>query len=134
MFAELTEYKGEITALPHGSLIAFESGASTSYGLQNAQERGQLFIGPGEEIYAGQVVGQNAKDEDLEVNVCKAKQLSNMRSKGEGVAEGLDAPHRLGLEDALEYISDDELVEVTPKSIRVRKKILDTNERKKLRR
>lgn len=134
LFADLTEYKGEISSTPHGSLIAFEAGTSTSYGLQNAQERGQLFIGPGEEIYTGQVIGQNAKDEDLEVNVCKAKQLSNMRSKGDGVAEGLDTPHRLGLEDALEYISEDELVEVTPKNIRVRKKILDNNERRKLRR
>lgn len=115
----------------HGSLIAFESGVSTTYGLLNAQGRGALFIEPSEKVYEGQVVGQNSKDEDLEVNVCKTKQLSNMRSKGEGTAEGLNAPRRLGLEAALEYIGDDELVEVTPKNIRIRKKLLSAIERKR---
>jgi GTP-binding protein len=125
------EHRGEFSSAPHGSLIAFESGISTGYGLENAQERGQLFIGPAVEVYEGQVVGQNAKPEDLEVNVCKAKQLSNMRSKGEGVAIGLDVPREMGLEDAIEYIGDDELVEVTPKSVRIRKQWLDSNARKR---
>ena len=96
-----------------------------------AQERGQLFIGPGVPVYEGMVVGQNAKPEDLMVNVCKEKKLSNMRSKGDGVAEGLDTPRQMTLEEALEYIGDDELVEVTPKSIRIRKTFLKEFERKR---
>ena len=99
----------------------------------NAQERGTLFIQPGQEVYEGQVIGENAKSEDLEVNICKEKRLSNMRSKGDGVSEGLNAPHIMNLENALEYIGDDELVEVTPKSVRIRKRILSANERKKVR-
>lgn len=118
---------------PHGSLIAFEPGVSNSYGLLNAQERGVLFIGPGELVYEGQVVGQNAKDGDIEVNVCKEKKLSNMRSKGEGTTESLDVSRTMGLEDAIEYIGDDEFVEVTPKSIRIRKKILLSVDRKRAR-
>jgi GTP-binding protein len=134
LFAGLAPLSGEVVANSHGSLIAFAAGATTTYGLVNAQERGVLFVGPGEKVYVGQVVGQAGKDEDLEVNVCKTKKLSNMRSKGEGVTEGLDVPKRMGLEDALEYINDDELVEVTPKSIRVRKKLLSALERKRVRR
>jgi GTP-binding protein len=117
--------------MPHGSLIAFESGTTTNYGLLGAQERGQLFIGPTIEVYAGMVVGETAKPEDLAVNVCKMKELSNMRSKGDGVAEALDVAHVMGLEDAIEYIGDDELVEITPKNIRIRKTILDPNARKR---
>ncbi len=134
LFAGLTESVGDIEANPHGSLIAFEAGISRGYGLIGAQERGQLFIGPAIEVYEGQVIGQNAKAEDLEVNVCKEKRLSNMRSKGDGVSEGIDAPRTMNLEDALEYIGDDELVEVTPKNIRIRKKILSSSERQKIRR
>jgi GTP-binding protein len=96
-----------------------------------AQERGQLFIGPGVLVYGGMVVGQNAKPDDIEVNVCKEKRLSNMRSKGDGGQEKLDTPRTMDLEDALEYIGDDELVEVTPKSVRIRKAILDHLERKR---
>ncbi len=114
-------FKGEMTGVPHGSLIAHENGKSTQYGLMAAQERGKMFIGPGVDVYQGMVVGMNAKDMDLVVNVCREKQLSNMRAKSDGGMEFLDVPLKLTLEDSLEYISDDELVEVTPKSIRMRK-------------
>ena len=124
-------FAGELASIPHGSLVSFETGESNSYGLLAAQERGELFIGPGLKVYEGMVVGQNAKPEDLVVNVCKEKRLSNMRSKGEGVAEGLTTPRPMGLELALEYIGDDELVEVTPKSIRLRKLFLKDYERKR---
>ena len=114
-----------------GSLVAHETGMSNLYGLLNIQDRGVLFIGPAVSVYKGQVVGQNARSEDISVNVCKEKALSNMRSKGDGVSEYFKAPKTMGLEDALEYISDDELVEITPKNIRIRKMILDVNEAKK---
>jgi GTP-binding protein len=102
------------------------------YGLVNLQERGKLFVGPAVKVYKGQVVGQNSRGDDLHVNVCKEKQLSNMRSKGEGGMEHFNAPKEMGLEDALEYIANDELVEVTPKNIRIRKKILDEALAKKM--
>jgi GTP-binding protein len=124
-------FAGELGNISHGSLIAFETGESNSYGLQAAQERGQLFIGAGVKVYEGMVIGQNAKPDDLMVNICKEKKLSNMRSKGDGVAEGLDTPRDMGLENALEYIGDDELVEVTPQSIRIRKLYLKEFERKR---
>ncbi len=114
-----------------GSLVAHETGMSNLYGLLNIQDRGVLFIGPAVSVYKGQVVGQNARSEDISVNVCKEKALSNMRSKGDGVSEYFKAPKVMGLEDALEYISDDELVEITPKNIRIRKMVLDVNEAKK---
>lgn len=116
---------GEPIRREHGSLVAHESGQSNLYGLTAIQERGVLFIGPGVPVYKGQVVGENARSEDLHVNVCKSKQLSNMRSKGEGTMEHFNAPRVMGLEDALEYVAEDELVEVTPKNIRIRKLILD---------
>ena len=124
-------YRGEFEGRPHGSMIAHENGTTTNYGLLGAQERGQLFLGPAVEVYAGQVVGETAKPEDLVVNVCKMKELSNMRSKGDGVAEALDVAHVMGLEDAIEYVGDDELVEITPKNIRIRKTLLDPNARKR---
>jgi GTP-binding protein len=124
-------FAGELTSASHGSLIAFETGESNSYGLQAAQLRGQLFIGANVHVYEGMVIGQNAKPDDLSVNVCKEKKLSNMRSKGDGVAEGLDTPRHMGLEEALEYIGDDELVEVTPKTIRIRKLYLKEFERRR---
>ncbi len=111
-----------------GSLVAHETGVTNLYGLLNVQDRGQLFIGPGVEVYEGQVVGQNARSEDIRVNVCKTKQLSNMRSKGDGSAEHFNAPRIMDLEDALEYIGPDELVEVTPQNIRIRKTILNEDE------
>ncbi|MDO8659664.1 MAG: translational GTPase TypA, partial [Candidatus Parcubacteria bacterium] len=107
-----------------GSLIACESGPTNLYGLKNIQDRGVLFLGHGIEVYEGQVIGQNSRSNDIRVNVCKTKQLSNMRSKGEGNTEHFDTPKTMGLEDALEYIGDDELVEITPKSIRIRKMYL----------
>lgn len=112
----------------NGSLIASESGQTLAYGLMNVQDRGALFFGPGVNVYKGQVVGRHIRSEDLPVNICKAKQLSNTRSKGSGVSEHQNAPQEMNLEDSLEYIGDDELVEVTPENIRIRKKILDPDE------
>ncbi|HNU95830.1 MAG TPA: translational GTPase TypA [Candidatus Magasanikbacteria bacterium] len=114
-----------------GSLVAHETGESNMYGLMNIQDRGILFIGPGVKVYKGQVVGQNSRPGDLAINVCKTKQLSNMRSKGDGVTEHFNAPKTMELEDSLEYIGDDELVEVTPQNIRIRKMILDVDEAKR---
>jgi len=118
-------YKGEIQYRKTGSLIAFESGESVTYGLYNAQERGILFIGAGVKVYSGMVVGQNPKVEDMEVNVCKRKQMTNTRSSGADDSLKLSPPRILSLEQALEFIETDELLEVTPQSIRIRKKILD---------
>jgi GTP-binding protein len=114
LFLEYRPVAGGVETNPHGSLIAFEDGTSTGYGLAAAQERGQMFIGPGVEVYAGMVVGQNAKPEDLEVNVAKDKRLSNLRSKGDGEGIRLDVPRNMTLEDAMSYLGDDELLEVTP--------------------
>ena len=115
----------------HRSLIAFESGEAITYGLYNAQERGTLFIGPGEKVYAGMVVGETGKAEDIEINVCKKKQMTNTRSSGSDEALRLSPPKILSLEQALEFIDTDELLEVTPKSLRIRKKILDPTMRKR---
>ncbi|MCC7357166.1 translational GTPase TypA [Candidatus Uhrbacteria bacterium] len=131
LFLGYRPYVGELGSTNHGSLISFETGESNTYGLQAAQERGQLFIGPGIAVYEGMVIGKNAKPEDLMVNVCKEKKLSNMRSKGDGVAVGLDTPRVMTLEESLEYVGDDELVEVTPKNIRIRKTFLKEYERKR---
>ncbi|MEK9154884.1 MAG: translational GTPase TypA [Patescibacteria group bacterium] len=128
------EFKGELFASPHGSLIASETGLSNSYGLMNAQSRGQLFIEPGISVYEGMVVGQNAKADDILVNICKTKELTNFRSKNQGVQEQLEVPKKMGLEDSLDYIGDDELVEATPKNIRIRKAVLSENNRKKTKR
>ncbi|MBI5138694.1 MAG: translational GTPase TypA [Candidatus Vogelbacteria bacterium] len=107
--------------LPHGSIVAYEAGKTTAFALENAQLRGQMFVGPGEEVYRGQVVGQASRDEDMEINICKAKQLTNMRSSSSDGLVMLD-PHRpLNVDTALEYLGDDELMEATPKSVRVRK-------------
>ncbi|OHB23433.1 MAG: GTP-binding protein TypA [Parcubacteria group bacterium RIFCSPLOWO2_01_FULL_48_18] len=119
---------------PHGSLVIHEAGTTTAYGLLNAQERGVLFVKPATPVYKGQVAGENAKSGDITVNVCKEKQLTNFRSKTEQVTDDLVPPRILSLEQALEYIGDDELVEATPKSIRIRKMLLTENERKKARR
>ncbi len=113
-----------VPSSPHGSLVVHESGNSTAYALLRSQERGVMFIGPGVEVYEGQVVGQNAKAEDIAVNVCKQKQLTNFRAKTDAVTNDLIPPRELTLEQALEYIGEDELVEVTPKSIRLRKRVL----------
>jgi len=124
-------YKGDIQYRKQGSLIAFEAGEAITYGLYNAQERGILFIGPGEKVYSGMVVGQNGKGEDIELNVCKKKQLTNTRSSSADEALRLTPPKILSLEQALEFIDTDELLEVTPKSLRIRKKILDPTLRKR---
>ncbi len=124
-------YKGDIQYRKQGSLIAFEAGEAITYGLYNAQERGALFIGPGEKVYSGMVVGQNGKGEDIELNVCKKKQLTNTRSSSADEALRLTPPKVLSLEQALEFIDTDELLEVTPKSLRIRKKILDPTMRKR---
>ena len=124
-------YKGDMMYRAQGSLIAFESGEAITYGLYNAQERGTLFIGPGEKVYAGMVVGETGKAEDIEINVCKKKQMTNTRSSGSDDALRLSPPKILSLEQALEFIDTDELLEVTPKSLRIRKKILDPTMRKR---
>lgn len=124
-------YKGDIQYRKQGSLIAFETGESVTYGLYSAQERGTLFIGPGEKVYSGMVIGQNAKTDDIEVNVCKTKHLTNTRSSSADEALRLTPPRILSLEEALDFIDTDELLEVTPKSLRIRKKILDSRMRKR---
>ncbi len=124
-------YKGDISYRKQGSLIAFEAGEAITYGLYNAQERGTLFISPGEKVYAGMVVGQNGRGEDIELNVCKKKQLTNTRSSSADEALRLTPPKILSLEQALDFIETDELLEVTPKSLRIRKKILDPTMRKR---
>ena len=124
-------YRGDIQYRKSGSLIAFETGESITYGLFNAQERGTLFIGPGEKVYAGMVIGQNGKPEDVEVNVCKKKQLTNTRASGSDDALRLTTPKIMSLEQCLDFIDTDELLEVTPKNLRIRKKILDPTMRKR---
>ena len=124
-------YKGDIQYRKQGSLIAYESGEAITYGLFNAQERGTLFIGPGEKVYSGMVVGQNGKTDDIEVNVCKKKQLTNTRASGSDDALRLTPPRVLSLEQCLEFIDTNELLEITPKSLRIRKKILDPTMRKR---
>ncbi len=124
-------YKGDIQYRKQGSLIAFEAGEAITYGLFNAQERGTLFIGPGEKVYAGMVIGQNGKAEDIELNVCKTKKLTNTRSSSADEALKLTTPRVLSLEQCLEFIDTDELLEITPKSLRIRKKILDPTLRKR---
>ncbi|HEX3376838.1 MAG TPA: translational GTPase TypA, partial [Candidatus Acidoferrales bacterium] len=131
LFEGWTEYGGEMASRPTGALVADRSGVTTAFALWNLQERGELFVGPGEEVYEGMLVGENARDQDMDVNVTKEKKQTNMRASSADEAIRL-IPHRqLSLEQAIEFISDDELVEVTPKSIRLRKKILDTKKRPK---
>ena len=124
-------YKGDISYRKQGSLIAFEAGEAITYGLFNAQERGTLFIGPGEKVYAGMVVGENGKPEDIELNVCKTKKLTNNLSSSADEALRLTTPRILSLEQCLEFIDTDELLEITPSSLRIRKKILDPTLRKR---
>lgn len=130
-FEGYAPYKGDITYRKQGSLISFETGESVAYGLFGAQERGVLFIGAGEKVYAGMVIGQSAKTEDIEVNVCKTKHLTNTRASGSDEALRLTPPKILSLEQALDFIDTDELLEVTPKNLRMRKKILDSRMRRR---
>ena len=115
----------------NGVLIAFEAGTTTPYALENAESRGELFVGPGVEVYAGMIVGLNNRMDDMEINVCKAKHLTNMRSKSSDGTVQLTPHTELSLEQSIDFIEDDELLEVTPKSLRLRKKYLDANERKR---
>jgi GTP-binding protein len=131
LFREYAPFKGEISGRGRGVLVSMESGISTAYALNSIQERGRLFVGPQESIYEGMIVGENARPEDLPVNPCKAKHLTNMRSQGEGKGIQLETPLRMSVERALEYISTDEYVEATPKSLRLRKHILDATARKR---
>ena len=131
VFHSYQPYKGDISKRTTGSLIAFETGEAVGYGLFNAQERGPLFIGPGTQVYEGMVIGENPRGDDMAVNVCKKKQLTNMRASGSDDALRLIPPRQMSIEAALEFISDDELLEITPKSVRVRKKILSNTERLK---
>ena len=131
IFDSYEPYKGEIVARTRGTIVAFENGTSITYGLYNAQDKGELFIGPGVEVYEGMIVGLNSRGEDLVINVCKEKHLTNTRASGSDDALHLVPPIQMSLEKAIEFIQDDELVEVTPKSIRLRKKILDNKERER---
>ena len=131
VFERYEPWKGEVSRRGTGSLVAWEQGEAVTYGLFNAQERGVLFIGPGTPVYAGMVVGQSPKNEDIPVNVCRRKQLTNMRAAGSDEALRLTPPRQLSLEQSMEFLADDELLEVTPKNLRIRKRILDHSQRMK---
>ena len=133
VFAGYEPYKGDIPGRTRGSLVAFETGETTSYGIGNCQERGTMFIIPAEKVYEGQIIGENSREDDMDVNPCKKKHVSNMRASGSDESIRLIPPKTFSLEQALEHINDDELVEVTPKSIRMRKTVLDRLERGKIR-
>ncbi len=123
---------GAMSTRPNGSIVAWEPGVTSNYGLKNAEERGELFYGPGVEDYEGMVVGEYSRPGDLAVNVCKKKHLTNMRSSNKDIEVRLNPPRQMSLDEAIEYLSDDELLEVTPVSFRIRKRILDTEERGKM--
>lgn len=131
LFKEYGPYAGEVLTRVTGTLIATEAGETTSYALVMCQERGKLFVGPGEQVYEGMIVGENPRNEDIAINAVREKKLTNFRSQGEGVAAGLTPPTKLSLERSIEYIAADELLEVTPKSLRLRKRILDNGARMK---
>lgn len=131
VFSEYAQFKGDITSRTRGTIVAFEAGTSITYGLFNAQLRGELLIGPGVEVYEGMVVGINSRNEDLTINVCKEKHLTNTRSSGADDALRLVPPKKMSLEESIEFIAEDELVEVTPENIRIRKKTLDTKTRER---
>src|SRR5579859_37378 len=131
LFHEYGPDRGEIVARKNGSLVSMENGEAMAYALNMLQERGRLMVDPGEQIYAGMIVGENARENDIPVNPCKAKKLTNMRSQGDGKGIQLNPPLKMSLERALEYIGPDEYVEATPKNLRLRKKLLDENQRKR---
>jgi GTP-binding protein len=131
LFHEYGPDRGDIAARKNGSLVSMEDGEATAYALNMVQERGRLMVEPGDKIYTGMIVGENARENDIPVNPCKAKRLTNMRSQGDGKGIQLDAPFKLSLERALEYIGSDEYVEATPKNLRLRKKELDETKRKR---
>jgi GTP-binding protein len=125
-------YKGPFQRRPSGVMVALETGTVTSYAIESLQERGQLFTEPGEKVYAGQICGESARNQDLVVNPCKAKKLDNIRSATKDIDTKLNAFRKLNLEEALEFINGDELVEITPEAVRVRKRILDHSDRKRV--
>jgi GTP-binding protein len=131
LFHDYLPMTGELSGRERGSLVAWEQGTSTAFGLKNAEERGILFIEPGAEVYEGMVIGEHAKPNDISVNVCKQKHLTNMRAARGDIAVRLTPPRRMSLDESIEYLSDDEVLEVTPLSYRIRKRILDTEERGK---
>src|SRR5260370_20321661 len=131
LFHEYGPDRGDIAARKNGSLVSMEDGEAMAYALNMVQERGRLMVEPGDKIYSGMVVGENARENDIPVNPCKAKRLTNMRSTGDGKGIQLNPPLKMSLERALEYIGSDEYVEATPKNLRLRKKILDENQRKR---
>ncbi len=131
IFDSYEPFKGEIQSRTRGTIIAFEAGKSITYGLYNAQDKGELFIGPGVEVYEGMIVGLNSRGEDLAINVCKEKHLTNTRASGSDDALRLVPPLQMSLEKAIEFIAEDELVEITPKNIRLRKKILNNKDRER---
>jgi len=131
LFSGYAPYKGKLAESTHGSIITTETGITNNYGLVSAQGRGKLFMGAGVEVYEGMVIGENAKSRDELVNVCRQRELTNFRAKNDGLQDQLEVPLKLTLEDALDYIHDDELVEITPKSIRIRKRYLTENDRRK---
>ncbi|MDD4319851.1 MAG: translational GTPase TypA, partial [Candidatus Peribacteraceae bacterium] len=133
-FLDYEPYKGELSGNSHGSMISMENGVAVAFALWSLQERGRLFIVPQTKVYVGMVIGESAKDEEMTVNPCKEKKLSNMRASGSDEAIVLTPVQPMTLEQALEYIADDELVEVTPESIRLRKKLLTDNDRRRARR
>jgi GTP-binding protein len=134
LFKEYGPYAGEVLTRLSGTLIATEAGETTTYALLMVQERGKLFVGPGEQVYEGMIIGENPRNEDISCNAVREKKLTNFRSQGEGVATGLTPATKLSLERAIEYIAADEFVEVTPKNLRLRKRILGETERRKVQR
>jgi GTP-binding protein len=131
IFNGYDEMAGPISSRTRGSIVAWEAGTTTAYALKSAEERGQLFVGPGVEVYEGMVIGENARGSDLPINVCKKKHLTNMRASGGDMEIRLTPPRTMSLDEAIEYLSDDELLEVTPENFRIRKRILSTDERGK---
>jgi GTP-binding protein len=134
LFKEYAPYIGDVLTRLTGTILATEAGVTTAYALEGVQERGKLFVGPGEEVYEGMIVGENPRNEDISVNAVRAKQLTNFRSQGEGKGIQLTPPTKLSLERSIEYIASDEFVEVTPKNLRLRKRILKATERRKVER
>jgi GTP-binding protein len=129
IFNGYDELAGNISSRTRGSIVAWEAGVTTAYSLKSAEERGVLFIGPGVQVYEGMVVGENARGQDIPINVCKKKHLTNMRASGGDMEIRLTPPRSMSLDEAIEYLSDDELLEITPLNYRIRKRILATEER-----
>ncbi|MDP1548482.1 MAG: translational GTPase TypA, partial [Anaerolineales bacterium] len=131
IFNGYDEMAGPMASRSRGSIVAWEAGTTTAYALKSAEERGQLFVGPGVDVYEGMVIGENARGSDLPINVCKKKHLTNMRASGGDMEIRLTPPRQMSIDEAIEYLSDDELLEITPENYRIRKRILATDERGK---